>query len=352
MTASLAPPNLFSWATSELSQDAFICWLLEWAMPENASIDAEMHQSGLDLINAMLEKHDVRLGQIRTLKIHRQYFNIDVLVIINGEYALLIEDKTHTESHGDQLFRYKKTVAERYPKCELLPLFVKTGNQSGYSKETRENYRVFLRADFLKVLERARARGNANNILLDFLGNMATLERHVQSFLTKPVKEWNWHAWEGFYQYLQTEFPGLEWKYVANPSGGFLGAWWFFHVWNACDVYLQIEHKQRRLCFKICVENAAQQTELRQNWHKRVLRSASELGFAGVKRPARLGKGIWMTVAVVEGEDWLFEKDGRVDLPATLSCLMRAQEVLIKSISESNEPDANNLQITSMEMCK
>ena len=28
-------PNLFKYATSELSQDAFICWLLEWAKPQN-----------------------------------------------------------------------------------------------------------------------------------------------------------------------------------------------------------------------------------------------------------------------------------------------------------------------------
>ncbi len=33
------PPNLFSYATSELSQDAFICWSLEWASPVNAEKD-------------------------------------------------------------------------------------------------------------------------------------------------------------------------------------------------------------------------------------------------------------------------------------------------------------------------
>jgi hypothetical protein len=31
-------PNIFKYATSELSQDAFICWLLAWAKDENKSL--------------------------------------------------------------------------------------------------------------------------------------------------------------------------------------------------------------------------------------------------------------------------------------------------------------------------
>lgn len=36
-------PNLFDIATSELSQDAFITWLLRWASPEFAQADAALH---------------------------------------------------------------------------------------------------------------------------------------------------------------------------------------------------------------------------------------------------------------------------------------------------------------------
>jgi hypothetical protein len=35
----MAAPNLFHYATSELSQDAFICWLLDWANPDNKEKD-------------------------------------------------------------------------------------------------------------------------------------------------------------------------------------------------------------------------------------------------------------------------------------------------------------------------
>lgn len=29
--SEIQPPNLFEFATSELSQDAFLCWLASWA---------------------------------------------------------------------------------------------------------------------------------------------------------------------------------------------------------------------------------------------------------------------------------------------------------------------------------
>ena len=50
-------PSLFKFASSELSQDAFICWLLSWASPENKDKDPGLHNCGLELIKAFFEKH-------------------------------------------------------------------------------------------------------------------------------------------------------------------------------------------------------------------------------------------------------------------------------------------------------
>ena len=56
-TKMVNSPNLFSHATSELSQDALICWLLEWAAPEHAGENRELHACGTDLINAFFDKN-------------------------------------------------------------------------------------------------------------------------------------------------------------------------------------------------------------------------------------------------------------------------------------------------------
>jgi hypothetical protein len=45
-------PNIFKYATSELSQDSIICWLLEWAKEKNKTIDEQMHNVGIAFINS------------------------------------------------------------------------------------------------------------------------------------------------------------------------------------------------------------------------------------------------------------------------------------------------------------
>lgn len=51
-------PNLFNYATKELSQDAVICWLIAWAGIQSARnpADRELRQCGRELLNALFFK--------------------------------------------------------------------------------------------------------------------------------------------------------------------------------------------------------------------------------------------------------------------------------------------------------
>jgi len=106
------PPNLFDYATSELSQDAILAYLIAWAKPEFAGDNAEMHALGRQCLLALLnraraaQQHpEVPAGfPIQALTLTRQHkvdFNnggqgfIDLLVVINGITHLVIEDKAN-----------------------------------------------------------------------------------------------------------------------------------------------------------------------------------------------------------------------------------------------------------------
>ena len=100
-------PNLFEFATSELSQDAFLCWLAAWGDPKNAEQDQKLHCLGQAFLQIALEKHGRQiLHIIKPIIIKRQHKNIDVLIIINDTSAICIEDKIGTREHSDQLQRY------------------------------------------------------------------------------------------------------------------------------------------------------------------------------------------------------------------------------------------------------
>ncbi|MYD32112.1 MAG: hypothetical protein F4X01_11115 [Nitrospira sp. SB0661_bin_20] len=61
-------PNLFSYATSELSQDAFICWLLEWSLPQYRQTDTKLHECAVNFIRKLFEKHGKQAPLINSVK--------------------------------------------------------------------------------------------------------------------------------------------------------------------------------------------------------------------------------------------------------------------------------------------
>src|SRR5262245_8217705 len=109
-------PNLFNFATSELTQDAFICWLASWADPALKVQDEALHVTATSFLACLLEcgKGPLAAG-CRSIQVRRQWNDIDVLLVVNGDTAIIIEDKTDTKDHSSQLDRYRKAVAAEFP---------------------------------------------------------------------------------------------------------------------------------------------------------------------------------------------------------------------------------------------
>ena len=125
--------NIFEFATKELSQDAFLCWSINWL---NGSVNGPLY----DYAKSML---DLFLGENKEdyycdVKIFRQYEKIDVLVMFKDEkgksHALIIEDKTNTSEHGDQMQRYEKKLKEKIPQDESLKAYVNPEIHLAYVK--------------------------------------------------------------------------------------------------------------------------------------------------------------------------------------------------------------------------
>ena len=59
-------PNLFTYATKELSQDALICWLIDWAGQNKgeSSEDEELRRCGLRFVSALLNHKRAEMDPI------------------------------------------------------------------------------------------------------------------------------------------------------------------------------------------------------------------------------------------------------------------------------------------------
>lgn len=326
-------PNIFHYATSELSQDAFICWLLAWSDPTYDGMP--MHEIGMDFLRELYSRSArVFPDKIATIEVRKQDKNIDVQCIVNGNSVILIEDKTQTVQHSEQLQRYKKTLLDTgFSEEQIIPFYIQTGDQSDFGNAYKHGYTVFLRKDFLLFFtknENIRQQIN-NQILENFVSHLSTIEDRVQSFRSLPLAEWNWDSWKGFFSELQMQLGTGAWSYVANPAGGFLGFFWGWYGDENCEQYLQLE--QGKLCFKIWVKDRESRAELRDKYYC-VLIAAGEKYGQRIIRPARMGMGEYMTVAILGNEYRICNDNGMIDIPKTVAYLRELTEILENALEE------------------
>ena len=346
-------PNLFNYATKELSQDAMICWLIAWA-GENKSDDLEkeeLRRCGREFVHALLNhrrKKHIELPEEIVIEIYQQDKGIDVLARINEQHVLLIEDKTDTQDHSGQLERYYGYVAGGHTKKllgktateNIYPIYFKTGNQSlEYDRrierviEGDNGYWVFHRKDFLSVLDGYK--GN-NPILMDFRQYLQKIESDTNGYQdwTKDSPKSSWLAWEGFYRCLECDehIKHVFWcGYVPNPQGGFLSFAWRPDGAKH-PLYLQLDNVNKYVSFKVDAEQEESNEEkdrLKWHWHNLIMQAGNQQN-KPINKPRRMRIGSHMTVGIWEEEDWMvFDQDDNLDILGTVENLKHAESVLI-----------------------
>jgi hypothetical protein len=245
-------PNLFEFATSELSQDAVLAWLLAWADHPYKSSDPRLHGLAQKFMFALLKLHEINPEVLNYSSVHvrRQVCQVDIVVEVGEDVMIGIEDKTNTELHSGNSEGIKE-LKSKYPRKKVLPIFLKTGDQVSYENVASEGFKPFLRADLLAILREDSSLLEDNAILSDFTAFLEKRESDVNEWKHAPVQVWHEKPalWIGFYERLKQEFADLYWKYVPNAMGGFIGAWWNWRDWNGVKIYLQIN--QGPLQFRI-----------------------------------------------------------------------------------------------------
>ena len=334
-------PNLFTYATSELSQDAVLAWMLEWADSSFSQVDEATHRLGREFMALIFERHGKPFPKESVqVSVSTQDRRIDVLAIVNDEYAILIEDKAGTREHSDQLTRYLRATKEGFAEAQVLPTYVQTFEQSSYRNVVNKEYKVISRTDLLTVLSHYESSEGANNVALDLLARLTDLDQRFAAYVTTPISQWDWYAWQGFFRDLQRDLEAGGWGYVPNQSGGFLGFWWGNVDRGKVSLYLQLE--QRRLCVKIHTDGDPDVRRKRRTlWHERTMRAAKRLGIP-LRRPGRFGNGKTMTVAILDEEYRQLGGNERVDLDATVKFLHTAHEVVVTAMEDVDEAEGGS----------
>ena len=202
----MGAPNIFDYATSELSQDAFLCWLIACADCD----DASLKNLGLEFIrflydskNADTQQTKVQ-GLVKTMDTEKpypwqQYGKIDVYfqaTINDKKVSFVIEDKTGTAMHDDQLKRYATFVAEDgIEEDEVQLIYFKTGYINPKEKADAEgkNFIVIDLEDCIKFLS-----SHEKNIKNDIFRSYFTYVKKISEERKKILNEaCDFHVKEG-----------------------------------------------------------------------------------------------------------------------------------------------------------
>lgn len=217
--------NLFHFATSELSQDAFIAWLLSFAMKEHEQEDAALAQCARALLQGM---YPGMASDEYVTSIELQHNNIDVLVTLEN-CSIIIEDKMFTEQHDNQIERYKSELEKERPGTKIRTVYYKIEAQC-YPEAVDCN---LFRQDILKVLQPYVVKTD-NAIFRDYVDHLQAMDEEAETYRApehSDMKKWTGTMQARFFQHLQEQDivqpkDSVGWGYVSNPTGGFFGLWW------------------------------------------------------------------------------------------------------------------------------
>lgn len=310
--------NLFRYATSELSQDAFLCWLASFAL-EGAGGDPALRACARALLETFVPAFR---GQPFTLTaVERQVHHVDVLLtaVSRGQtYKILVEDKTFTGPHDNQLNRYASQAAALWPGCAICCVYYKTGFQSDLSGVQAAGYQAVGLARILDLMQ-GYLDQTQNAIFQDYYAWWSEYRRQALAFQQLPPARWDSRQVLGFCDLLQNAgFAaryqlGMGYGYVHNQRGGFDGLWMSLPNNSltlpgaSCELYLQMESRwdaarQARVFpirLKLSVEPQGEKpcscSEIRRAllWTSDGAYRPAAFGF---RKPARLGSGRHMTI--------------------------------------------------------
>ena len=101
--------NIFDFATKELSQDAFICWLFY----NYNSKDSQLKEIAYKFINYLTD-FSFTVGDIEKMdKPKQQVHDMDIVIDFWAKglhYIVVIEDKTTSSAHDSQLMKYSRRI--------------------------------------------------------------------------------------------------------------------------------------------------------------------------------------------------------------------------------------------------
>lgn len=348
-------PNIFHYATKELSQDAFLCWLLSLADAKYADTgNRSIHELAVYFIHKLFANPDF---VFKNVKVKKQVKNIDIWVEIDGKHLLIIEDKTSSNAGIEQLMTYKKTATDFCKKNNFESLnciYLKTGLESANqfsSNAKNEGWTMFSLEDLFLVFN-TQIQNISHPFLLDFYNitkEKINRRENYSSFIT-PTDSPN-DVICVFYKHLEQDEIFKRWGAVDIRGTRRLYANNYYSKETEYGVYLQLEKLKLRVKIdlgQLGTERGKKYKTFKKEFDKFNIRSVydktrnllkTDLFFEDIAiKTAKFSKHNYLTFADIEDSAWLvFTKNDNLDYEKTAENIKKINNQLTRFNSSSKD---------------
>jgi len=255
-------PNLFKHATSELSQDAFFCWLFEWAEDDLANENAALQKASKEFFKEIIPIKNKDEFTIRKIKIEKQVpvivdgkesrNRIDFVVKINDDFLLVFEDKTASTTSKYQLKSYRVYIEKAYSKFKgnIFYYYLKSDIVWNSEKKLVES-NGFTVIDLFRIAElMPESIGNA--IYDDYVDLTKDRMNTLNNYMLITPADWDTKHWLGFLV-----------KFVSKLGKGsvrsfYLGGSYWYWLSSHSDCYeigcsISLEFVDRKFAIKTII---------------------------------------------------------------------------------------------------
>ena len=207
--------NIFNFATSELSQDAFICWCLNWLNNEDSGLRA----LAVDLLKEFGEES---VSDNQEILIKRQFKKSDILVVLKGlNRVYIIEDKVDSFEREEQIKKYKEEIRKEYKNSEIKTVYFKIGFHFSSDKNVEAD-KIITGKMFKEILEKYRNKSEILDSYYEYLVEKLRIQENEKDYLEcKTESHWDWNiAKSNISQYCFLKEIFLEERIVSFRNKG------------------------------------------------------------------------------------------------------------------------------------
>lgn len=226
--------NLFDYATKELSQDAFLRWFLEnYDNNELGPIVADFINYFSNEQCGNRKPFNLKYGDLIKVKTFAQVSNIDICVDIwsktfKGKRSIIIEDKTGSEEHSDQLTIYNKVINNWEESDELPPeeriykIYYKTSKVNNdsdeYSRVNDAKWTLFDIDEIYNFFKPYKDKTNSD-VFNDYVNHIVHIYESYNQISIETADKWSTVNWDVFIKEKMKEYYPNRWCEARSYRG-------------------------------------------------------------------------------------------------------------------------------------